>query len=261
MNSNKLTNEVLKAKYDKIYSEGAYNNFFSLFNPYWIHRAVIDGIDDWRGKRVLEIGCGQGELSAQIAFAGAEFIHAIDYSEVAVKLAEARVKLPNLKFECIDGNVVEGLFDVVVLAGVLEHTNNPYAFLDKIIDRNLNKGGSVVTVMPSFMNPRGYIWMTLQILLNVPMSLTDIHFFTPDDIQNYALSNNLKCRVGTIDQEWGCGDRLILDFSKRLRNALADANLDSSRVDLFLEWLNLARKHFSPNEMSGALMICRLDKS
>lgn len=260
MNSNKLTNENLKEKYNEIYKNGAYNNFFSIFNPYWIHRAIIDSVGDWRGKSVLEIGCGQGELSAQISFAGAESIHAIDYSEAAIQIATSSINLHNLKFECLDGNIVEGLYDVVVLAGVLEHTNEPYSILNKVVKRNLNKSGSIITVMPSFMNPRGYIWMTLQILLNVPMSLTDIHFFTPDDLQKYASVNKLSCSIKTIDQEWGCGEKLIIDFNKRLRNALRDAKLDSSKVDLFLEWLNIARNHFTTNDMSGALMICKLDK-
>ena len=256
---NQFTNHDLKSQYDNIYRTGAYDNFFSLFNPYWVHRAILDSIQDWRGKKVLEIGCGQGELSAQISFAGAHSINAIDYSKAAIEIATTNINLPNVKFDCVDGNIVQGSYDVVVMAGVLEHTDHPYAFLDKIFDKNLNGGGQLITVMPSFLNPRGYVWMTLQILLGVPMSLTDIHFFLPDDIKNYAEEKGLKISISTIDQDWGCGERLINDFNKRLRNALRDAKLDASKVDLFIEWLDTARKHFVQNEMSGALMLCRLD--
>ena len=34
----------------------------------------------------------------------------------------------------------------------------------------LKKDGILLTSSPSFLNPRGYVWMTLQLLFDVPMS-------------------------------------------------------------------------------------------
>ncbi len=255
-----FTNKDLKKTYNKVYAEGAYDNFFTVFNPYWIHREIIDAIPDWRGKNVLEIGCGQGELSAQLSFAGAESVYAIDYSEVAIKLASSRISLPNVSFVCMDGNDVSDKYDIIVMSGVLEHIDKPFNFLDKLINDNLDAGGSIISVMPSFMNPRGYVWMTLQILFDVPMSLTDINFFTPDEIYSYSLGRDLECSVKTFDSEWGCGDRFIIDFKKRLPNALRDAKLDGTHVEKLLNWLDVAKQYHSINDMSGAQMICRLSK-
>jgi 2-polyprenyl-3-methyl-5-hydroxy-6-metoxy-1,4-benzoquinol methylase len=183
--NNKLNAEKLKNHYEEVYQKGAYENYFT-FNSYSIWKAVLDQVEDWRGRSVLEVGCGQGELSAMIAYAGADSIEAIDYSQTAVDIAQERVNLPNVNFACVDGQDVDGIYNLITLAGVLEHTDDPWSFLDKLIDENLSDNGSLITVMPSFMNPRGFIWMTLQTLFDVPMSLSDLHFFSPTDIQEYA---------------------------------------------------------------------------
>jgi len=254
----KKNNLELRNKYDEIYRSGAYQNFFSVFNPFSIHRMILDALSDWRGKDVVDIGCGQGELSAQIAFAGAKSVLGIDYSEKAIEICKGSIRLPNLEYRCVDANVLCGDFDVIVMAGVLEHTDDPWTFLDLILSRNLRLNGAVISVSPSFMNPRGYVWMALQMLVGVPMTKTDLVFFSPKDFQSYADSRNLSLELTTFDQEWGAGDRLISDFQKRLPNALRDRGLDTNGVEIFLDWLEGSTQYFSRNEMSGALMVCKL---
>ena len=100
--------------------------------------------------------------------------------------------------------------------------------------------------------------MTLQMLLDVPMSLSDLHFFTPDDFIKFAKKNDAEIEIDTFDQDWGGGERTILDFKKRLVNALRDAKLDNTRVDTFLSWLETALPYFNHTKYSGALMIISL---
>ena len=69
------------------------------------------------------------------------------------------------------------------MQGVLEHLDKPFKTLRSIIIANLKKNGQFITSSPSFLNPRGYVWMTLQLLFDVPMSLTDIHFLCPFDFE------------------------------------------------------------------------------
>ena len=150
----------------------------------------MDSTDDWTGKNVLDIGCGEGDLATMISFAGAERVHAIDYSDKAIDISKKRINLDNVFFECMDGNDVTDKYDVIVMAGVLEHIDQPFDMLNSLMKNNLNKGGVLITASPSFLNPRGYVWMTLQTLLGVPMSLSDIHFFLPDDFEEFGKANN-----------------------------------------------------------------------
>ncbi len=64
------------------------------------------------GERILDLGCGTGELSAQIATSGAEVV-GVDRS--AKMIEEARRKFPNLRFEVCDARELpwEQEFDAV----------------------------------------------------------------------------------------------------------------------------------------------------
>jgi len=256
----KLTNDILRDKYNKIYKDGAYENYFT-FNPYDILKAIVDSVDDWSGKSVLDIGCGEGDLAAMVSFAGAERVHAIDYSDKAIDISKKRINLDNVFFECMDGNNVIDKYDVIVMAGVLEHIDRPFGMLNSLMKNNLKKGGVLVTASPSFVNPRGYVWMTLQTLLGVPMSLSDIHFFLPDDFEEFSKENNYNIKNSTIAHDWGGGRRTILDYRKRLVNALSDAKLDNSKVEEFLIWMEKAIPYFEHTEDSGAIMVTRITNS
>ena len=49
--------------------------------------------------------------------------------------------------------------------------------------------------------------MTLQVLLNVPMSLSDIHFFSPTDFEKFAKKNKIKVETTTISHDWGVEEK------------------------------------------------------
>jgi 2-polyprenyl-3-methyl-5-hydroxy-6-metoxy-1,4-benzoquinol methylase len=81
----------------------------------------------WRGKRVLEVGCGIGTDAEQFARHGAEYV-GIDLSAESIGVALQRFKVYGLEGKFYVGSVTDleflqnlGQFDLVYSYGVLHH--------------------------------------------------------------------------------------------------------------------------------------------
>lgn len=93
--------------------------------------------DLWKGKKVLEIGCGLGTDATNFARAGADYT-AVELSSESLKLARKRFEVFGLKGTFHHGNaeqvasLVGGeLFDLVYSFGVIHHTPNPRAVIEE----------------------------------------------------------------------------------------------------------------------------------
>ena len=86
------------------------------------------------GERVLDLGCGNGELAWDMAERGGVHVWAIDLDEE--KISEAKMRRPHSSIQYIHGDVFdvvpEGNFDVVVLSNILEHIESRVAFLEML---------------------------------------------------------------------------------------------------------------------------------
>lgn len=89
----------------------------------------------WRGKRVLEVGCGIGTDTINFARAGAEVV-AVDLSEESLAIARTRAEVYGFadQIEFLHGNAEElgsvvgdRQFDLIYSFGVIHHTPNPAA--------------------------------------------------------------------------------------------------------------------------------------
>jgi 2-polyprenyl-3-methyl-5-hydroxy-6-metoxy-1,4-benzoquinol methylase len=88
------------------------------------------------GERVLDIGCGNGFLSYDMATqAEGVRVVGIEMNETNLKFAREHYRHPNLHF--IHGDALKDLpdekFDVVTLSNVLEHIDGRSEFLKKIL--------------------------------------------------------------------------------------------------------------------------------
>ena len=98
--------------------------------------------------RVLDLGCGDGRITALIAREGAE-VTGVDPSEVA--LERARAANPGLDFRSSapDGSLpfADGSFDVVVCMNVLEHVADTQRLMSEA-RRVLRSGGRLAIAVP-----------------------------------------------------------------------------------------------------------------
>lgn len=90
----------------------------------------------WRGKRVLEIGCGIGTDATNFARNGADYV-AVELSQASLELAIRRFEVYGLSgvfhhgnAEEVDKIVGKGGFDLVYSFGVIHHTPKPRAVIE-----------------------------------------------------------------------------------------------------------------------------------
>ncbi len=92
----------------------------------------------WKGKKVLEIGCGLGTDSINFARAGAD-LTVIDVSEASVELCRRRFDVYGLSAKFYVGNAEEltnflppETYDLIYSFGVIHHTPHPRRVLSEV---------------------------------------------------------------------------------------------------------------------------------
>ena len=107
----------------------------------------------WRGKKVLEIGCGIGTDTINFARAGAQ-VTTVDLSEKSMELAQKRAAVFGLE-GCIrfcPGNAEQlstfvpvEPYDLIYSFGVIHHTPHPEVVLEQL--RQYTRPGTTVKIM------------------------------------------------------------------------------------------------------------------
>lgn len=106
-------------------------------------RSLIDVLQPQPGEHVLDLGCGTGTLTAQIAATGAR---AIGIDRDAAMIERARAHAPNVEFSCADGegfDLGHGRFDAVFSNAALHWMRRPADVL-RCVRRALRDGGRFV---------------------------------------------------------------------------------------------------------------------
>ena len=111
------------------------------------HLLRLVDFDGYRGRRVLEVGCGAGVDLARFAKGGADVV-GVDLASSAIDLARANFEQQGLsgEFRVADGEALpfpENAFDLVYAHGVVQYTSNPRRLVDEC-RRVLKPGGEAV---------------------------------------------------------------------------------------------------------------------
>jgi SAM-dependent methyltransferase len=111
------------------------------------HLLRLVDFDGYRGRRVLEVGCGAGVDLARFAKGGAEVV-GVDLASSAIDLARANFEQQGLsgEFRVADGEALpfsDNSFDFVFAHGVVQYTTNPQRLVDEC-RRVLKPGGEAV---------------------------------------------------------------------------------------------------------------------
>lgn len=111
------------------------------------HPALLSVVRPLTGRRVLDVGAGDGRLAHILRGAGAHVV-AVDPDPDMAGLA---VGLPDLPFE-------DGAFDLVVAAFVVNHLDDPRAGVAELARVTAPDGRVVATIWPSGANAQSQMW-------------------------------------------------------------------------------------------------------
>jgi len=258
--NSKKSNKQLHVTYSNIFKKGYANTYTTVYTD-----TVVKGFDltnemkevlkesGWKGKKVIDVGCGTGLFAFTVAQKGAK-VTGMDYIPRAIEEAKSKYKHSNLEYIVGNAETLKGKFDVIVSLGTLEHMDDPLSIL-KSFKKHLTPGGKIIITSPNWLNPRGYVLQTLHHLFDTPITLADLHYLTPLEFTIFAKKINMSMKWRTFDFDWAHGERLINDFKKRLPKILPAGKLpyNQKNVDQLISWLEdhvLLFDHTS--EFSGA---------
>jgi SAM-dependent methyltransferase len=106
------------------------------------------------GMNVLELGCGTGYFTRELARSGADVV-AIDVSPELLEIAKANCSAPNVRYEIQNAyelSYPDAVFHSVVGSSVLHHLEIEEAIRE--IYRVLNPKGAIYFTEPNMLNPQ-----------------------------------------------------------------------------------------------------------
>jgi len=120
---------------------------------------------EWRGKKVLEIGCGIGTDTQQFAENGARIVP-VDLSEKSLEIARKRAEFYNLivnfhhaNAEQLSDYIPIDTFDLIYSFGVIHHSPHPEMIIEQI-KKYMNKDSTLKIMIYNKIS-----WKVLWILL------------------------------------------------------------------------------------------------
>ena len=109
---------------------------------------IVDLLPQDKKIKILDAGCGEGQLLLKIFERGYKNIYGVDITKIAIKQAEKRVKA-NFSLQNLENlNYENEKFDVVICTEVIEHIENYEKVLQEL-KRILKKNGLLIITFPN----------------------------------------------------------------------------------------------------------------
>lgn len=157
-----MSEDALGKSYDSVYSEETFAPVSVKNWPVDRNQALVF-LAKSKGRRVLEIGCGNGSTLAALSKSFDELYG----MELSVKRAETAVRnLQEFNANIISGSIENrtpyagSFFDCIVWADVIEHVVDLWAAMEEIA-RILKSGGTLITVTPNMAKIKARIRLLL----------------------------------------------------------------------------------------------------
>ena len=136
-------------------------------------------------EKILDVGCGSGELLISLKNAGYTNLWGLDPTQGAIDILAAQ-QINGIKKNVFDEWKIEDKFDVIISTCVLEHIYDLRGFINKIIE-HLKVGGQFYVVVPAVEGFEQYY----QSLPNY-FNQEHINYFSANSLKNLMLSNGFE---------------------------------------------------------------------
>lgn len=146
-------------------------------------------------RRLLDLGCGHGQLGAAVKARQDCHYTGIEHSATACKVAEKHIdKAIPADLNAYNPGSDSEDFDCIIFADVLEHLIDPLSVLKKF-SRHLSPGGVIVASLPNVAHPRIVRELASNLFRYVPAGILDashFRFFTSISAQQLFVSAGLR---------------------------------------------------------------------
>jgi SAM-dependent methyltransferase len=151
----RIANEVEHGRFLAQYGAGEIWNWEGPAGKLrWARRVKMLSNHLRSGMTVLELGCGTGYFTRELARCGADIV-AVDVSPELLEIARADCPAENVRYEIQNACALsygEAVFDSVVGSSVLHHLEIKEALRE--IHRVLKSGGRIYFTEPNMLNPQ-----------------------------------------------------------------------------------------------------------
>jgi len=242
-NQNPCGKTNLDEEYTKKYFDNLEKTRYKEYAP-WIEKAV--GFQNYRYKKILEIGFGQGTDLLSFAKKGA-IVTGVDLTPTHFEITKKRFKLYNKKAElklrdadnlsCFQNNT----FDLVYSMGVIHHNKSPEKIINEI-HRVLKPGGKITIIVYN----KNSVYSYFSVYLNYILRFKFIkHTFNEwkSFIEYRSKKNNARPYVELYTKK-----RLQLLFNKFKITDISTYHLEKSHFGLFRYFLFFLNKFKNTNK-------------